>query len=296
MNLLVIGHSVLDHIKEPTGFRFQPGGIFYTTLGLSILKQPTDDFYLCTLQEHGHETLFADGFQQFDLQYSAFTDRIPRVHLTIFDEKERCERFENLNNPVKLPDTDYRQFDGILINMISGFELSLPDLINLRKRYSGPIYFDVHSLARGVGDGMVREFRIVPEFKKWAKNLTIIQANEHEIFTLSDNETTETGIAGELLRSGVQLVIVTKGEKGVTLYTLSQGDLICQDFTALNTSVVNKVGCGDIFGAYFFYHYIAGNNVLRAIRTAITASGCVTTYSTINEFSKLPADVEQYNN
>ncbi|MBI2418467.1 MAG: carbohydrate kinase family protein [Ignavibacteriales bacterium] len=272
------------------------GGIFYTALTLSLLKQETDELFLCTLIEDEHYQLFAGAFDSFDRSFCTSTPRIPRVHLTIFDEKERCERFENLNTPVVLPDVDLQDFDGIIINMISGFEMDADALSGLRQRFKGPIYFDVHSLARGVGNSLVREFRPIPQFYAWAKNLTVIQANEHEVLTLSETSNTEEQIALQILNLEPEYFIVTKGERGVSLYTKNHAELKKLDIPAIATEVRNKVGCGDVFGAYFFYHYITHKNAEEAVRLAVVASGCITRYRNFSEFSNLLADVSKFNN
>jgi hypothetical protein len=46
----------------------------------------------------------------------------------------------------------------------------------------------VHTLSRGLDENMHRDFRLIPDFDKWAENIDIIQCNEHEIFTLSDQK------------------------------------------------------------------------------------------------------------
>lgn len=286
MNLLVLGHSVLDHIKEPAGFRFQPGGIFYTAIGLRTLKKETDAFSLCTLYEPEHLPLFAPAFDCFDMSSSRVTKRIPRVHLTILNQSERCERFENLNEPLWLPEGDLNRFDGILINMISGFEIDAARLRELRSRFNGLIYFDVHSLARGVGESMVREFRVIPSFHEWARRIDILQANESEILTVSEYKE-ETTAAEWLLRLGVRLVLVTKGESGAAMYSLRGGEIFREFLPAVKTNARNKVGCGDVFGAFFFYTYFKLNNQQRALYHAVKAGGKVTECSGVDDLLAL---------
>jgi len=290
MKLLIMGHSVLDHIFYDGGMRFQPGGIFYTGMGLLNAIDSNDEVWLCTGIEKEVEHVFDPVFNFCNKELCFEAERIPRVHLTIHNVEERCERFENLNTKLVLPSVDLNSFDGIFINMISGFELDAADLAALRKDYRGPIYFDVHSLARGVTEDKVRNHRRIEGFEEWAKNLDLIQANENEVLTLSD-KTIETEIAAEVLATGAKALLVTKGEKGARLYTIEGGELFSMFVLAVKTEAKNKVGCGDIFGAYFFYEYIRTNNIYGALRKAVIAGSCATNYSSIDEFKGLRNDV-----
>jgi sugar/nucleoside kinase (ribokinase family) len=286
MKIMVIGHSVLDHIRTPESFRFYPGGIFYTALGFSTQKKPGDFYQLCTGIEEGVLEHFQPAFQAFSLEASSPVERIPRVHLTIFAEAERCERFENLNTKLIVPFASLPEYDAVFINMISGFDIDLTDLQHIRRNFSGPIYFDVHSLARGLGDGMVREFRKIENFVEWAKCLDFIQANENEVGALSSLND-EAGIAAELLSLGVKALIVTKGEKGAMVYFQEDGQFRSFSQPALMLEVKNKVGCGDIFGTYFFRTYLESKDYLRSLKAGSLAGSLVTQFESAEQYINL---------
>jgi sugar/nucleoside kinase (ribokinase family) len=57
--------------------------------------------------------------------------------------------------------------------------------------------------------------------------------------------------------------------------------------------VLNKVGCGDVFGAVFFYNYIRKADIIDSLRAANFAAGVSTTYSLITEFKEFKKDVLQ---
>jgi hypothetical protein len=44
MKILLIGHSIIDHIDE----KIKPGGIFYTLTGMTAVKRKGEDIYLFT--------------------------------------------------------------------------------------------------------------------------------------------------------------------------------------------------------------------------------------------------------
>ncbi len=101
--------------------------------------------------------------------------------------------------------------------MVTGFDLSLKQLKEIRKNYNGIIYFDVHTFSRGLDSEMKRNFRRIKNFNEWAKCVDIIQANELEMKTLS-SKINEEEIVRELIGFGVKQIIVTKGNKGATVY------------------------------------------------------------------------------
>ena len=47
---------------------------------------------------------------------------------------------------------DLNKFDGIFINMITGFDINQKQIEDVRKKFKGLIYFDVHTLSRGVSE------------------------------------------------------------------------------------------------------------------------------------------------
>jgi sugar/nucleoside kinase (ribokinase family) len=174
--------------------------------------------------------------------------------------------------------------------MITGFDLTLAQLKEIRKSYNGTIYFDVHTFSRGLDSEMKRNFRRIKDFKEWAKCVDIIQGNESEVKTLS-LKTAEEEIAHELIGYGVKQLIVTKGNKGAKVYFLKNIFLSSEEIPALDVKLVNKVGCGDVFGAVYFYNYIRNKNLIEALTLANIAAGTSITYTDINDYLNLKADV-----
>ena len=115
-------------------------------------------------------------------------DSIPKVQLIIDNIGERKETYSQVSQNLILPTDNLNRFDGILVNMISGYDISLTQLEQLRKNYHGVIYFDVHTLSRGVDKNLNRIFRRIENFNKWAECIDILQANESELLTLSDKK------------------------------------------------------------------------------------------------------------
>jgi len=295
MNFLVIGHSVVDKIQQGDVLQFKPGGIFYSAVSLYNFLEKGDKLFLCTTVDKSNYNSFSFIYNKVEQEFIKISEIIPVVNLIIKISGERAEFYENISERIELNFRDLNRFSGILINMITGFDISIEQLQEIRKNFNGLIYFDVHTLSRGVAQDFERVFRPVPEFCKWAKCIDILQANSCELRTLSSKKS-EQDIVNELLDFGIKQVIITKSSEGSILYYVENGNLRTIAQNALQTSAVNKVGCGDVFGAVYFYSYIRNKSVTDALLYANTAAGISTGYLEAKDFLNLKDDVrKQFN-
>lgn len=292
MKFLVIGQSVVDKIRLGNILQVKPGGIFYTAISLFSLLEESDKLFLCTTVDKSHYELFSFIYDKVEDEFILSSERIPVVNLIIKNAAERDEVYENISANIDIDFNDLNRFDGILINMITGFDISIKQMQRLRENYNGIIYFDVHTLSRGLSDNYKRVFRPVPKFFEWAECIDILQANSYELKTLCDRRN-EYGIAEELLDWGIKQVIVTRGSGGSILYYEEDGNIKTITQEALQTHTVNEVGCGDVFGAVYFYNYIRNKNVCDALLFANTAAGLSTTYSKVEDLLKIKEDVRE---
>ncbi len=296
MRLLVIGHSVVDEINFRGKKIVQPGGIFYTTMGLCLQKNLDDKICLMTSFDGKNDYLFEKYFSQVDMGYAQKVDEVPKVILTVYENEERRECFLSLTSKLTInKEIPFERFDGILINMITGFDIDLEDLNFIRSKFNGPIYFDVHTFSRGMDKDGVRRFRKIPHAEKWIKSLDIIQCNEKEVFCLSELKD-EKMIASEIVTNESKKLIVTKAESGINAYKFENNSLNGIDIPPVKINVNNKVGCGDIFGATFFYSYIGTNNFEESLKKANIAGGLTAGYKNLSEFENLKKDInDKYN-
>ena len=292
MKLLVIGHSVVDAINYKKEKTIKPGGIFHSVLALESFMNIEDEIYLCTALSKKDEYLFSPLYNNTNKKFIAYLEEISQVNLTLYDDKEREEKYSSISPNLELPQGNLIDFDGILINMITGYDITLEQIHKIRMKFKGLIYFDVHTFSRGVSKDMKRFFRPIPDFYKWAKNIDILQANEEEIKTLS-GKLEEAKIANELLDYGMKIVIITKAETGAIAYFRENGKTESVFNVAKKFKVQNSVGCGDVFGAIFFYNYIRNKNINQSLETANKAAGNSTTYIKIEDFKNLRNDVLQ---
>ncbi len=289
MKLLLIGQSVEDHIYYKNDHIVKPGGIYYSVSALQNYKEDEDEIYLCTSFEKNNG-LFKGLYSKVKPDYLNYTDVIPKVRLNVFDDKEREEIYENITGGLAIETSDLNELDGILVNMVTGFDLSLAKMKEIRKSYKGIIYFDVHTFSRGLNKDMKREFRIIPEFEKWIDYIDILQVNSRELFTLVDSEN-KTEIIKFVLNRGVKLLLETKGINGAAVYYKENSKIKFEVLPSISLDVKNQVGLGDVFGAIFFYSYIKNGAHDQALKEAITAGGCAAGYKNFEDFKNLKKDV-----
>lgn len=267
MKLLVIGHSVVDFIKSDTEQLISAGGIFYTISAINRFIIVDDEIFLCSQFDDETYNYFKSEFEKVNNKFLQKVENIPRVHLNLQKDKERHEAYENITNNLSLSFSDLNNFDGILINMITGFDITLDQLMQIRKNYLGLIFIDIHTLSRGLDKDFKREFRLIPDFESWAKCLDIIQVNQHELYTLSFKKN-EIGIVEEIFGFGVKIICVTKGDIGARVYYKNQNKIASYFIAARKISNPNIIGCGDVFGASFFYSYIRNKNAIDSLTCA----------------------------
>ncbi len=295
MKLLVIGHSVEDHINYKGEDLVKPGGIFYSALALKNFVEIDDQIFLNTSVQKDNYHLFDEVYKSFDNLYIKFVGKIPKVYLTLHDFKERGETYESMSQSLNVETGNLNSFGGILINMITGFDISLEQLKEIRKAYKGLIYFDVHTLSRGLDENLKREFRPIPNFNEWASSIDILQANENEIKTLT-GKLNEREIAEEILNFGVKIFIVTKGKTGARIYLQKNNELTSTFKSSLKIENKNMIGCGDVFGSIFFYNYIKTNDLTKSLHLANIAAGCAASYKDLKNFDNLKNDIfSRYN-
>lgn len=164
MNLLVIGHSVLDFIKSEEDEKKSAGGIFYSISTLNRIKTSDDELFLCSQFDDETYHYFKPEFEKVKIDFCQRVEKIPRVHLNLQKDRERHEAYENITNNLSINISDLNSYDGILINMITGFDITLDQLIQIRNDYSRLLFIDIHTLSRGLNKDYKREFRFIPDF------------------------------------------------------------------------------------------------------------------------------------
>ncbi|MGK9368531.1 carbohydrate kinase family protein [Melioribacter sp. Ez-97] len=277
MNIALIGHSIIDYVSLKGKEFVRPGGIYYSALGmLSQIKQG-DNIFLITGVDKNQFSLFNSLYGKLRTDYVYNLSDMPSVLLITDKEGEREEIYKNLSGKLSLPEIDWNDFDGILINMITGFDIDYNQLADIKRNFNGPVYFDVHTLARGVDSRNRRSFRSIPEIDKWLANIDILQCNESELKTVYDYSDRKEA-AEEIMKHGVKIVLITRGNSGSQLFYISGDRTETIELKAEDVEEVNKIGCGDVFGSVFFYSYLSTRDLNYSLKKAnyfagLTAAG-----------------------
>lgn len=268
MKILIIGSSVVDKILNKNGYRISAGGIYHSVLKLSEIKNSDDVISLCTLVDKKNFHLFEKIFENCNEKFFTEVNEISNVTL---DESNCCHRKEIYFNEVfslKVDNIDFSSFDGILINMITGYEIDVDTLKKIRNKTKSLIYFDVHTLSRKSDKPGLREFQVIKNFESWALCLDIIQVNEFELNSLFDIKD-EFKVAEKLFSLGVKILIVTKSEKGATIFFKKNGEMNFYHKKARKIIDVETIGCGDYFGSSFFYKYLITKDEIISLNFAV---------------------------
>jgi sugar/nucleoside kinase (ribokinase family) len=270
MKLLLVGHSVLDFTKSDKDEKISAGGIYYSISTLNRISNIDDEIYLCSQFDEETYNYFQPEFEKVNRDYLRRVEKIPRVHLNLVKGQERHESYENITNNLEIEYSNKEEFDGIVINMITGFDITSNQIQKIRNNYSGLIFLDVHTLSRGLSENYKREFRRIPNFNLWAKCVDIIQVNQNELLTLSDKKN-EFEIVYELFNQDIKILCVTKGELGAKIYYKKSDEIISYFWAARKINNPNVIGCGDVFGTVFFYNYIRNRNrnEIESLREAV---------------------------
>jgi sugar/nucleoside kinase (ribokinase family) len=282
MNILVAGHFCLDVIHPPEGPRTESyGGLYYSMITLAGLLRTAGTVipvFGVGKQDYGPLIEHLKQFENIDVS-GIFKFEGPTNNVELFYGKDgRKEKSTHIAQPI--PYERIRRFlsvDGILVNMISGFDISLETLdqirMNVRPRPI-PIHLDFHSLTLGVTADHGRIRRPVDEWRRWAFMIDTVQLNEEEIAGLSAHRMPERELAGHLLTLGVKGVVVTKEERGATVYWNEKKKIANADVpAAANGKVADTTGCGDVFGAAFFLKYLKSQDLMAAATLANKAAG-----------------------
>ncbi len=205
-----------------------------------------------------------------------------RVTLRYQSRTQRCERMSGGVPAWTWPELGpmVTDLDAVYVNFISGFELCLGTAEALRHGFSGPLYADLHSLFLGMGGDGMRALQPLPNAPTWFSFFDVVQVNEEEMGMLGGDP---LPVAAEAIASGVSLLNITVGERGV-VYVARPGFARMADrhpdasqaaatirverLAAAAVDVNDPTGCGDVFGATCFARLLAGDDVATALQAA----------------------------
>ncbi len=308
MTITVIGHICIDVLPSRESSEERFGGIYYTLAALSTLLSDDDviqpvfgvgngDYEHLLDLLHQHKNIDTSGIYKFKGQTN-------RVHLFYKeDQQTRIECSQNISTPIPYQKIkSYLDCDAVLINMVSGFDITLEtlDAIRIETRDQRiPIHFDFHSLTLGIDQNFKRFRRPLTDWRRWCFMLHSIQMSEEEALGLTAERLDEPTLINHLMPLMVDTLLITRGKNGSTVIVQDiHKKLTRTDIPAyqLNGNVVDTTGCGDVFGAAYLYGYLKTRDSFKAAEFANAVAALNTTLASAEEFATLQNQIELLKN
>lgn len=310
MKYLVIGEPCVDLIhKENGAIEKNYGGILYSIISLAVLSSPQDS--VIPVMNIGEDEFgsITEIFSKYPKIRLDGITKVPhptkKVHLflTNYRSGKKAKIEHSDAGTYTLPFEQVQPFladtDAVLVNMVSGVDISLETLIKIREEYKGFIHIDVHNLVMKSNHEGFREHTNLSSWREWCTNADTVQMNEFEVSVMSREKRNDYEIAEEILINhdkNVKGVIVTRGKIGVSGFTKKEKkygeekffDLDKFDVPAVeNPRFVDTTGCGDVFGASFTADFSRTRDFKKALHYATRIASYKTALSGIHELDKL---------
>jgi sugar/nucleoside kinase (ribokinase family) len=307
MVITVIGHLCKDVVHVPDEKETQQesfGGILFTVLTLANLMSEKDRIQpVFGVGQTDYELLMEQIKQYKNIDTSGiFRIKGPTNQVQLFYQKNAKTRIEcskHISAPIPFNRIKpYLDGDAVLVNMISGSDITLEtlDYIRMEIRERGiPIHFDFHSLTLGIDQEFKRFRRPLTDWRRWCFMLNSIQMSEEEAFGLSAERYDEATLTNHLMTLMVETLIITRSERGATVIVQDiHKKLTRKDFAGVSFgTAIDATGCGDVFGAAFLYQYLKSKDSFIAAEFANKAAALHVTFKNTQELDGLRTKLEQ---
>ena len=285
MIITVVGHLCLDLIRHPQegGETRSYGGIFFSIATLANLLSPDDIIRpVLGVGKNEHEG-FCERLGRYANVDCSGIYRFPgatnEVHLTYATAHERIECSRNIAEPIpwKRIRSAADGSDMVLVNMISGLDITLETLDELRMAMRDdrvPVYLDAHSLTLGINPDFTRFHRPVDRWRRWLFMLHGVHLNETEAKVIAAEQLDEESLARHVLALNTTTLHITRGERGCTAFASEHKHVRRVDMAGFEPEKsVDPTGCGDVFVAAYCAHYMRSHDMLAAAAFANRVAG-----------------------
>jgi sugar/nucleoside kinase (ribokinase family) len=275
------------------------GGLLYSIVPLALLTEERTKIYPVL-------NLGAD----VEVPVKAILSRYPQISLEgvrVVPEKnnhallryrsegERQEVLEGGVPPLTFAHiAPFLDADLLLVNFISGCDISLETLKQARASTSATIYLDVHSLSLGLDRRGRRFWRQIPNWREWVAQTDVVQVNRGEAELLSgghvDSEGDMRSFGRAVIEAGASLLLITLGSEGSLMVVASERGGYLERFGPHSPPVVkDPTGCGDVFLSAFVVEHTRSGDSRKASRYANQVAGAKCGLSGIEELEALRA-------
>lgn len=283
MKILVVGHLCIDTFANRGNARagrpnddIRWGGIFFSLAAMANVAQDAEIFPIFGIGTKEYEP-FLKRIEHYENVNASGLYRLPgptnHVYLEYTDEEKRIECSRSIAPSIPIQCVEpYLPADAILVNMVSGFDVTLDTLNRLRmltQTNHTLIHLDVHSLTLGIDETFHRSHRPLEMWRRWCYLADTVQMNEEEAKALPLEHLQEEDLAKQILSLGLRALLITRGARGVTAWRQEHKKISRTDIPAVSIEAArDATGCGDVFAAAFCYHFVKDQNVTAAARFA----------------------------
>jgi sugar/nucleoside kinase (ribokinase family) len=291
--IAIIGAPCIDEVISPSGeiTSTQLGGILYSYAAMeraaALAKLDVEIIPLTYISMLDTDYLipFFNELRHFNFSSAPKTDSLlsNRVRLVYKNDTERSEFCASI-----LPELTPEHFnqdllaslDGIFINMISGFDISLDTLKYIRQNTTAYIHLDVHAMILGeLSDNpeKPRMVRGVKQWREWLSNVDSVQMNEMEAdwFGVPDIAS-EIDLVREArglykLTGSPKSIVITRAERGATSFDFANDKI--WNKVPVKREIINTTGSGDVFGAVYTLSKTFGTSEEQSLYQAEEIAG-----------------------
>jgi hypothetical protein len=293
MKIVIIGTINKDLILPFGGSSIQSfGGIFYSLGALTRFVGDHVTIYPISyigMDVYSNLLLLLKNFGNVDPSgLIEIEQKNHEVILEYLSPEERTEKalfnfpsigWENIKK--------FKKADFFIINMITGWDLSLQSYQKLSKINYSKMYLDVHFLVMGIDQSGKRSPDRPENITEWLRGSRFIQMNQREFEIINTEKLHESYFFEKYLRPD-QYLIVTQGSGGANVIFRKNGKTRHKHFPALSVEKIEDVtGCGDVFGVGFVWNFLQSGDVYRSIEFANLAAGAKCFLRGTNEMDKL---------
>lgn len=287
-DFLIVGHLAIDEVYVNGRARIGVGGSsYYCGFNLSLLG-----WRVCILSKIGFDfNLSLDNVENLDLSLVKSSSKPTTRYRIVYDSNykrslkliSKCEDILESDIPHGL------KMKVIHICPIAN-EIDI-NAIDKLKKFKVILSIDVQGLLRAfkdTGEVYLKKPRNILDI---VRDVNILKADQFEIKTILNSLTN----VSTLFDVGIKIVIVTKGSKGVTVYTPNQ----TINIPALRVrKVQDPTGAGDVFTAGFLHGYLKGMSIKdSALYGIVLASNIIRKFESrlieVGEVSKLFSKLEK---
>ena len=296
MKLTVIGHFCMDVFHRADGTEEKKfGGIFHSAAALANLASDRDTVY----------PVFGVGeteYKEVRSLLSQYKNIDPAGIFQFSEESNTVHYFDDSPNECSvkvskpIPFSHIKKFlnvDAVYVNMISGNDITVDTLDEIRLEIRGkkiPLHLDMHCLTLSVNEDGTRVRKPMADWRRWCFMTDSVQMNEEEASELSIEQLNNELLAKHMLPLMVKAFVITRGEKGATMYQEEHKVLLTTEIAfEKNNEPVSTIGSGDIFGVSFLYFYLKKKNYIDAATYAQKIASHSTKFSLTEKHQQLRA-------